>query len=204
VSNHEDEKVLCLPREVIPKNWLTESTCEPLSWSGFSHCLESAAGVWIPRSIAEYDASLKQLIPYVVVKKSGTGTIACYRRHGSEDRLHGLWSVGIGGHINEADTVGPGGNRWEAVQNCVNREIYEELGIQFDNILCRFLGIINEEITEVGTVHLGLVFKILIDGSLKVLPGDELGCFQWVKIEKIRRLDLELWSRLAMHLMLEE
>ncbi len=203
MGDHEDEKVLCLAREAVPKNWLAESACEPLSWSGFTHCLENGVGRWMPRSVAEYDSSFKQLIPYVVVEKSGTGTIACYRRHGSEDRLHGLWSLGIGGHINEADRVAPGGNCWEAVQNCVNREVYEEIGIESKNLLCRFLGVINEEITEVGTVHLGLVFKIVVDEDLIVLPGEELSCFQWMQTEKIEQLHLELWSRLAMRLILE-
>ncbi len=197
------EEVLCLAREVIPKNWLAQSVCEPLSWSGFRHCVEDAEGLWISRCDAEYDVSLKQLIPYVVVKKSGTGAIACYRRRGSEERLHGLWSVGIGGHINEGDRGSSGGNGWEAVQNCVNRELFEELGITSAGFVCRFLGVINEEITEVGNVHLGLVFKIVLDEHQHILPGDELGCFQWVQAEKIDRLELELWSRLAMQLVLD-
>jgi predicted NUDIX family phosphoesterase len=157
----------------------------------------------MPRSVAEYDPSFKQLIPYVVVERSGTGTIACYRRRGSENRLHGFWSVGIGGHINEGDRIPLCENGWKVIQNCVNREIYEEMGIQTENLLCRLVGVINEEITEVGTVHLGLVFKIVVDENLIVLPGEELGCFQWVQTKKIEQLQLELWSRLAMRLVLE-
>jgi hypothetical protein len=121
VGDHEDERVLCLPRHVLPVNWIVESVCEPLSWSGFRHGLEGAAGLWMPRSAAECDPSFKQLIPYVVVKRSDTGTIACYRRRGSEDRLHGLWSVGIGGHVDEGDRSGPRGDECEAILSCLNR-----------------------------------------------------------------------------------
>ena len=195
--NFEDETVLCLPRKVLPENWITKSTCKALSWDGFRNFLEDVPVVWMPRSAAECDASFKQLIPYVVVKRSGTGSVACYKRSGSENRLHGFWSVGIGGHINERDCRSTG---CEAILNCLNREISEELGIGVGDVLCRFLGVINEEITEVGIVHLGLVFKVVVDEDQKMLPGDELVCLHWVEAEKVQSLELELWSRLAMQL----
>ena len=44
----------------------------------------------------------KQLIPYVLLQKAD-GKFACYQRHGTEIRLHGKWSAGIGGHIDEPD-----------------------------------------------------------------------------------------------------
>jgi predicted NUDIX family phosphoesterase len=201
VSSHDGEQVLCLPRKALPDQWIVESAIEPLSWAGFRDFLDGVACVWMPRSAAEHDPSFKQLIPYVVVKRSDGGT-GCYRRHGNEGRLHGLWSVGIGGHINEGDRGGPNGTASEAIQNCLNREISEELGFGTKDVPYRFLGVINEELTDVGTVHLGLVFKVAVDDGSQVSPGDELGCFHWAEAEKIDRMELELWSRLAMQLTL--
>lgn len=121
----DEERVPCLPRKELPESWIGETSAEPLSWSGFRFCLDGVGGVWIHRAAAECTPALKQLIPYVVVKRSGGG-IACYRRHCSEDRLHGFYSVGIGGHINEEDRGGPNGTVCEAVKTCLNREISEE------------------------------------------------------------------------------
>ena len=201
MPEHDGEQVLCLPRGKLPGDWILETSIQPLSWAGFRDFLDGVAGVWLPRSKAEYDPSFKQLIPYAVVERP-SGGIACYRRHGTEDRLHGLWSVGIGGHVNEGDRGGPNGTASEAIQNCLNREISEEMGFETKDVPYRFLGVINEELTDVGTVHLGLVFKVAVDDGSQVAPGDELGCFHWAETKKIDSLDLELWSRLAMQLIL--
>src|SRR5213593_910479 len=68
--------------------------------------------VYRNRSEAEQDKRYKQLIPYVLIICNGR--ILRYRRGkgGQETRLHGLYSVGVGGHISEEDSelfsVGPG------------------------------------------------------------------------------------------------
>src|SRR5262249_24268662 len=58
---------------------------------------------YLNRSEAELDRRYKQLIPYVLILCNGR--ILRYRRRkgGQETRLHGLYSVGIGGHISEDD-----------------------------------------------------------------------------------------------------
>src|SRR5438477_12615443 len=55
------------------------------------------------RSEAEQDRRYKQLIPYVLLVCQDR--ILRYRRGkgGQETRLHGLFSVGIGGHISDED-----------------------------------------------------------------------------------------------------
>lgn len=64
------------------------------------------------------------------------------------------WSVGIGGHN---DAVDESGQRvtLSLLHSGIRREIQEELGCALENP--RLLGIINEEITTVGTVHVGIV-----------------------------------------------
>src|SRR6202047_3057914 len=56
-----------------------------------------------PRSAAENDPSLKQIIPYVLI--SGEGKIFRYTRGktSGEKRLVAKGSIGIGGHMKEQD-----------------------------------------------------------------------------------------------------
>src|SRR6266508_968664 len=68
--------------------------------------LDPSAFQFRPRSEVETDPSFKQLIPYVVLRCGGD--LFHYRRGsaGTEKRLQALRSVGIGGHISEADAAG--------------------------------------------------------------------------------------------------
>src|SRR4051794_24182824 len=68
--------------------------------------LGAGLGEFRPRSEMETDPSFKQIIPYVVFR-SGED-IFCYTRGSSqgEARLHRLRSIGVGGHVDEADAEG--------------------------------------------------------------------------------------------------
>src|SRR5206468_6679192 len=105
------------------------------------------------RSDAEHDQRYKQLIPYVLLICNGR--ILRYRRGrgGQEVRLHGLYSVGIGGHISEDDhglfSTGPG------YHEGMRRELMEEVAI--DEVKEAAVAVINDDSTEVGYVHFGVV-----------------------------------------------
>jgi len=64
-----------------------------------------------------------------------------------------------------------------------------------------FHGIINEEQTPVGHVHLGLVYRILVSDRDGFRPGRELEYFAWMDEDEILSRPLELWSRLALNLL---
>lgn len=78
----------------------------------------------------------------------------------------------------------------------MKRECKEELGVEINDI--SLLGIINEEKTEVGHAHLGVVFKPKVSSQLPA--SDELKNWQFVNIDKLSDLNFELWSSLAMRL----
>ncbi len=66
--------------------------------------LTAASNVlYLNRSETELDKRYKQLIPYALIICNGK--ILRYRRGkgGQETRLHGLYSVGVGGHLAEED-----------------------------------------------------------------------------------------------------
>src|SRR5947207_786776 len=68
--------------------------------------LDPTAFAFRPRSEVETDPAFLQLIPYVVLRRGAD--VFHYRRGkaGTEARLAALRSVGVGGHISEADAAG--------------------------------------------------------------------------------------------------
>lgn len=109
--------------------------------------------IYINRSEAELDKRYKQLIPYVLILCNDR--ILRYRRGkgGQETRLHGLFSVGIGGHISEEDNslfTSRLGYRESMV-----RELMEEVAV--DESKEAAVAVINDDSTDVGQVHFGVV-----------------------------------------------
>jgi predicted NUDIX family phosphoesterase len=109
--------------------------------------------VYRNRSEAEQDKRYKQLIPYVLLICNDK--ILRYRRGrgGQETRLHGLYSVGVGGHISEQDH----GlfSKDLGYQEGMRRELMEEVAV--DEVNEAAVALINDDSTEVGSVHFGVV-----------------------------------------------
>ena len=112
-----------------------------------------------PRSDMEEDPRFKQLIPYVIFRygdDAGRSQVFCYTRGSGqgEQRLHRKRSIGVGGHIS-SDDVGPSGELDPYVEG-MWRELNEEVTISTPyRDAC--VGMINDDQTEVGQVHLGVV-----------------------------------------------
>lgn len=114
--------------------------------------LDPTAFSFRPRSAVETDPSFKQLIPYVVLRHGGD--LFHYRRGkaGTETRLAALRSVGVGGHISEADAAGGD----DPYRTGMLRELTEEVELGCDYAE-RAFGFIHDPSTPVGAVHLGVV-----------------------------------------------
>jgi predicted NUDIX family phosphoesterase len=188
--------IWCIPRSVLPNHWLHARTCRSLTVSELEAGCPFSSLRCLPRADLETDPAYKQIIPYLLVHESASGRYACYRRNGTEVRLHDLWSVGIGGHIDAAD--GNGVQNTMSLLHCgIRREIQEELGFALENP--QLLGIINEEITTVGRVHVGIVFLMDIEKPESLVPGKELHRFGWKTRRELDDLHMEHWSELALH-----
>jgi len=111
-------------------------------------------GFFVERRHAERDSSLKQIIPYSVVR-NGRGEVFLLRRSGSgeEKRLRDKISIGVGGHINPGDEAG------DVVADACRREIEEELLVS-GPFRAEPVGVINDESNDVGSVHFGLVHAV--------------------------------------------
>jgi predicted NUDIX family phosphoesterase len=168
-------------------------------------------GRFVDRPTAERTPAWKQWIPYCVVRCRPTGAeagIFCVRRTRgqSEARLHGLWSIGLGGHIEPVDVAGA--DDPEAFfAAALRRELAEELAIQAGlTIRPKLLGLLNDDGTEVGQVHAGLVYAWDIDAPVGE-AGRRVGIAEVGKMEggfaslvEFRKLwhnpeQFETWSR---------
>ena len=157
-----EEKVLCFERKLFENLGAFQGLS--LDVEKYLPVLTSAAHlVYLNRSEAEQDRRYKQLIPYTLLIHNDR--ILRYRRGkaGQETRLHGLYSVGIGGHISEEDHGLFSKDR--GYQEGMRRELMEEAGI--DAGTARAVAAINDDSTEVGYVHFGVVHVVrLSDESI--------------------------------------
>jgi predicted NUDIX family phosphoesterase len=149
------------------------------------------------RPAMEIDPSFKQIIPYVVFRCGDR--VFCYRRGTSqgETRLHRLRSLGVGGHVDEPDADGRA--TAEAYEIALRRELDEEVSIESPGRLIR-VGLINDDSTPVGTVHLGVAHVYDLDAA-KVTPREEgLAEAEFLTLESIAVLrgEFETWSRIVL------
>ncbi len=144
------ERVLVVPTELFRQVGSFQGFC-PEADRYLSRLLQPEVLRFLPRDQAETDPSFKQLIPYVLFRWKGQ--LFHYARGGghSEQRLHRKRSVGVGGHICSADG--------QADEDCYNTGLARELAeeVQIDTpYQAHCLGLINDDQTEVGRVHLGV------------------------------------------------
>ena len=191
-----EEHVLAVKRSELPADWLMEQGGTLVSGPDLLRHAQGWSSEWLPRRQAEGDPTYKQIIPYIVVRDH-EGRVACYPRQGSETRLHGLWSAGVGGHVNPADE---GCDLLETLFHGARRELSEEF-TTMPRCVFRVVGVINEEITPVGAVHLGVVIAAgLLPGALRPEPAAELRGLQWLDGAGRAKRELEIWSNLALAL----
>lgn len=158
----------------------------------------SSAGLWLgPRNELEIDDSFRQLIPYIVLLRGSE--LVCYRRasSGGERRLHGRLSIGLGGHVDVPDLVVDGEQiALEAtLLAAAQREVMEEIGNV--NVLARrWVGLLVDDTTAVGRVHLGVVGIWSIADAVECAAEDALCEVRQISIGNLMRAasELETWS----------
>jgi predicted NUDIX family phosphoesterase len=157
--------------------------------------LDPAHTSYRPRNTVEEDPSFKQLIPYCVFRHEGK---VFYYKRGKlqgEGRLHSKRSIGVGGHIS-ADDDGKGST---AYAEGMRREIAEEIHLE-TTFREECIGLINDDLTEVGKVHLGVVHVFELDNP-KVRPREEsileTGFASLVELAELRD-EFETWSQICL------
>jgi predicted NUDIX family phosphoesterase len=164
---------------------------------------------FMARAQAETNPDFKQIIPYVVITDGKSVLHYVRGKKAGEQRLVAKGSVGIGGHINDVDYKEPllaftkepllastFGN--QEFQDAVEREVREELSIQgvFD---AKPIGLINDDSTEVGRVHFGVV-HVLFCMPDKIKKNEQvITQVEFISIDELKqkRDQMETWSQLC-------
>jgi len=182
-----EELVLVIPRAALMEDpgWLGVRSADRATFEA----LVARVGRFEPRSSAEHDRSLKQVIPYLVLRDGPRYFLMRRTRAGGDERLHDRWSIGVGGHLNPGDVDLAGG---------LLREWREEIDADFVPDF-ELVGLLNDDTTDVGSVHLGAVF--VADGAGRAVAIREVeklsGSFADPASVAAVRDALETWSRLA-------
>ncbi len=140
------ERVLVVPRSAL----MPDPGWTGIRTDGVARFARIVArdGRFVERSAAEVDRTLKQVIPYLVLRDGQRTFLMRRTRAGGDARLHDRWSIGIGGHLNPGDGDLEGGLRREWAEEIVADFIPE----------FHLVGLLNDDSTEVGSVHVGAVY----------------------------------------------
>ena len=200
--------VLCISRDA-----LTEQSIPPSVQGIFPFNLDKISSEdfhFINRKIVDSDKELyknmayyfPQILPYIAVT-DGEGKYLSYSRNGTETRLHGSRSIGIGGHIDVVDMYDPDyevlNNIKETIIQATVRELEEEINLLCDGdwlISKTNLGkLIVDTTNPVGEVHVGLFSKLVYPHAQ---PQEELHDAKWLTVEELKASidEYENWSKL--------
>ena len=181
------EQVLVVPRAfIVPGDgWLG------VRRDGMAAALDAVArhGFFMPRGEAEEDPTHKQVIPYLVLRDGERWFLMRRTKAGGDARLHDRWSIGVGGHLNPGDA---------GVEGCLRREWAEETVADFVPDFAP-VGLLNDDTTAVGAVHVGFVYAADAAGRPVAIRETEklVGAFAATDEVAAVRDDLETWSRLV-------
>lgn len=156
-----------------------------------------------PRSRVEQDPEFKQLIPYVLIQKGDRWLHYVRGKTSGEKRLVHMGSIGIGGHINPEDESLFQRGR-EFYEAALQRELSEELSL--DGMFpTRPLGLLNDDSTPVGRVHLGIVHLCRLDNREVTRREGCITDLRFLTLKQLlrRRPKLETWSQLCLDYLLK-
>jgi predicted NUDIX family phosphoesterase len=204
MSEVGSEQVLVVPAELLRRiGYFQGFTGDVDRYVGV--LLDSAHTIYRPRHEVETDPAFKQLIPYVLFchdDESGGKELFQYTRglNQDESRLRGRRSVGIGGHIATRDTVVNG--HANAFSEGMQREVAEEVSIETP-YRQRCVGLINDDDTPVGRVHLGIVYLFDVERPSVFARESEIVESSFMPIDEIlpHLDDFEMWSQICLRAM---
>src|SRR5262249_1847359 len=148
-----------------------------------------------PRAEVETDPTFKQLVPYVVLRWREQVFHYTRGKRATETRLQALRSVGVGGHISADDS----GLFHSPCREALFRELAEEVRLEspYEE---HCLGLINDDSTPVGQVHLGIV-HVLDLAEPKVQRREQaLTRAGFAPLAELRRqrAEFETWSQFVL------
>ena len=152
-------------------------------------------GTFCRRGDVEEDPSLKQIIPYLIIRHGERIFLFQRLRQSVEERLRGLHSIGVGGHITRGDAV----SATDLLDAGLARELREEL-IVSGGWKARAVGVLNDDDNPVGRVHFGVVYVVEMERSeVRVREEERLSGYLATAAEvQAARDRMETWSQLIL------
>ena len=190
-----DEQVL-----VVPTADVVAAIGGGVPWHGIRDAGEDDLGALIRRSGEfrsragmEADETWKQVIPYPILRDGDAWFLMRRTKAGGDARLHDRFSIGVGGHVNPGD-----GGLDGDLAPALRREWREELEVDFVPEF-RFVGLLNDDTTAVGRVHVGLVYEGDAAGRPVAIRETEKLSGSFVPASEVAAVmdRMETWSRLA-------
>ena len=202
-----NELVLAVSREALDVG--TASGIFPIDLNS----IDSEAYALLPRHIADNKSdssvALGKLFPQIlgyVQLNNEQGEILSYARKGKEKGLHGLRSIGVGGHVSHEELVTAIYRSdeptqlpkiTELIQLGLRRELLEEVGIDIGTYMeANQLLVSDSNITS--QVHVGLPMRLEVPEFGIALDGSEFLDARWISVEELKAtVDIyEPWSQL--------
>ena len=193
----KEEQILVVRRSLFDQLGAFQGLCFDVG-SYLPALLARENNFFTPRGPAETNPDLKQLIPYVVLVHGDRVLHYVRGKKAGEQRLVAKGSIGIGGHMNDHDEGLFTFDR-AAYDAAVQREVSEELRLntKYTN---RIAAILNDDSTEVGRVHLGVVHVFKLESD-SVEKGEAMITeLQFLDRAQLlaRRDSLETWSQFCL------
>ena len=194
MSDKTSEKVLVVPTTVFHEIGLFQGFCPEVE-RYLPTLMQPRHLSYRPRAEVETDPSFKQLVPYVVLRWRDQVFHYTRGKRATETRLQALRSIGVGGHISEQDNALFDSPYREAMF----REVAEEVHLEspYDE---RCLGLINDDSTPVGQVHLGIVHEFML-AEPKVRRREQAltqAGFAPIAVLRQQHGDFETWSQFVL------
>lgn len=195
-----DEEVVVFPRDVLPKFVPCpglHQIDDLISTELLQHCYA------MQRRDAEEDFTVIQLVSAFLVRQGDKYATFKRTRRLPEARLHGVYSLLFGGHLNP-DDVAPLFSIFDAAVGgyYIQRELEEELRFSRSPSL-ELVGVIYDTSREVSTQHLGVLYEVVPEPDTDIQIGERgfLQHLQFETAEQVRgRLaDFENWSELVLY-----
>jgi len=187
-----NELVWCVPREAWNRFAHFEGFQKDEKGSIYRFLLNE--GKFHPRIDAEHNHNLKQVIPQGLLRYQDYLYVNQRLPKQTDDRLLYAYSLGLGGHLNPEDDLS---SHMDLIQIGLHREMAEEaqLPLPFSP---KFIGITNDEQSEISSLHVGVWFEIqLVSNEVVINETEKIRGF-WSTYHDLSLISskFESWAKL--------